>query len=64
MPNTNGLNAVTAAVEVALRRLVLPSGPFQQVADLRDGPGQIGNILLHVGQSVRDTPQFIQEKNQ
>ena len=57
-----GLNVAVTVVVVALRRPVLPSGPFPQDADLRDGPGQVGNALLHIRQPVRDAPNFLPKK--
>ena len=57
-----GLNAAAAIIVVPLCRPVLPGGPLPQAADLHNGSGQIGNVLLHIRQLVRDVPQFIQEK--
>ena len=54
--------AISTAVVAALRRAVLPGGPFPQTADLRDGPGKVGNVFLHVRQLVRDAPQFLPKK--
>ena len=45
-----GLDAAATIVVAALRRAVLPGGPFPQTADLRDGPGKVGNVFLHVRQ--------------
>ena len=45
-----------------LRRPVLPSGSLPQTADLRNGPDQIGYVLLHIRQLVRDAPQFLPKK--
>ena len=56
------LDTAAAVVEVSLRRPVLPSGPFPQAADLCNRPGQVGNILLHVRQLVRDPPQLVQKE--
>ena len=57
-----GLDAAATIVVAALRRAVLPGGPFPQTADLRDGPGKVGNVFLHVRQLVRDAPQFLPKK--
>ena len=56
------LNVAATIVVVPLRRPVLPSGSLPQTADLRNGPGQIGYVLLHICQLVRDTPQFLSKK--
>lgn len=44
------------------RRPVLSKSPFLQTANLRDGPGQIENVLLHIRQLVRDAPKFLPKK--
>ena len=56
------LDAAATIVVAALRRAVLPGGPLPQTADLRDGPGKVGNVFLHVRQLVRDAPQFLPKK--
>ena len=50
------------AVVVPPRCPLLPSSSLPQTADLRDGPGQIGYVLLHIRQLVRDAPQFLPKK--
>ena len=56
------LNVAATIIVVPLRRPVLPSGSLPQTANLCDGPGQIGNVLLHIRQLVRDAPQFLPKK--